>query len=362
MKITGSEMQMASSHASFQHHEIRESLRMWVGNRRPDFAADGNSRGQRPVAAIPADPVNISTAGKAAQSAEAEAIENSIEQAEKDPRLMLLRAMIYMFTGEEARVFDASEMDSPPPAPDLPAEAPGSAADGEAPGERPAGYGVEYDYHESHTEVEQTSFSASGVVHTADGKEISFALNLSMSRIYHEESNVSLRLGDAARQQKDPLVINFSGTAAQLSDQRFRFDLDADGTADNINQFASGSGFLVLDRNGDGKINNGNELFGTRSGDGFADLAAFDSDRNGWIDENDAAYAKLQVWTPDASGNGNLQSLQEADVGAIGLMRVSTPFDLRSDSNETLGTIRSSGIFLQESGGTGTIQQIDLSV
>jgi hypothetical protein len=362
MKITGSEMQMASSHASFQHHEIKESLRMWVGNQRPDFEANGNPAPPRAVAAIPADPVKISTAGKAAQSAEAEAIESSIEQAEKDPRLMLLRAIIYMLTGKEARVFDASDMESPPPTPDLPTKAPSSAAEGGVPSERPAGYGVEYDYHESHTEVEQTSFAASGVVHTADGKEISFALNLSMSRMYHEESNVSLRLGDAARQKKDPLVVNFSGTAAQLSDQRFSFDIDTDGTADSINQLVSGSGFLALDRNSDGKINDGSELFGAQSGDGFADLAAFDSDRNGWIDENDAAYAKLQVWTPDAAGNGSLQSLQDADVGAISLMRVSTPFDLRNGDNETLGTIRSSGIFLQESGGTGTIQQIDLSV
>ena len=74
----------------------------------------------------------------------------------------------------------------------------------------PAGYGVEYDRHESNTETEteQTSFTASGTVKTADGQQLSFKLELSMSRAYYEESNFSLRLGEAAR-KIDPLVLNF---------------------------------------------------------------------------------------------------------------------------------------------------------
>lgn len=42
---------------------------------------------------------------------------------------------------------------------------------------------------------------------------------------------------------------------------------------------------LSLDQNGNGEIDNGTELFGTKSGDGFADLARYDLDYNGWIDE-----------------------------------------------------------------------------
>mgnify|MGYP003377725284 CR=1 FL=1 len=76
----------------------------------------------------------------------------------------------------------------------------------------PAGFGGEYDYSESYTEIEQTSFSASGTVKTADGLEISFKLELSMARMYHEESSVSLRLGDAAR-KIEQLGLNFAGKA-----------------------------------------------------------------------------------------------------------------------------------------------------
>lgn len=359
MRIASAEMQMASTHASQQRHEIRESLRVWVGNRRPDFEGNGP---RRPAG----DPVSISDAGRAAQSGEAEAIEQAADAADTDPRLMMLRELIFMLTGKQVRVFDASELEprrgseaalsqQTPNA----LNAPNAAA---APPARPAGFGVEYDYHESYAESEQTTFSASGVVRTADGREIAFKLDLAMSRSYAEETNVSLRLGDAARQQKDPLILNFSGNAAQLSDQRFSFDLDADGQSDSINLLASGSGFLALDRNSDGRINDGSELFGVKSGDGFADLAADDGDGNGWIDEGDAIYRQLRVWTPAGDGDGTLRSLQEAGVGAIALTRIDTPFAIRDAANETLGQVRSSGIFLQESGEAGTIQQVDLSV
>ena len=196
---------------------------------------------------------------------------------------------------------------------------------------------------------------------TSDGQEIRFDLSLTMSRSFHVESDTSLRLGDA-RKKQDPLVINFGGTAAQLTSQRFKFDLNADGNAEDINFVTGGSGFLAIDRNGDGKINNGSELFGTASGNGFADLALLDTDRNGWIDENDPAYAQLRVWTKDASGNDHLATLKQADIGALALASIGTPFDLKNGSNDLQGQIRSSGIFLHESGQAGTIQQVDLTV
>ncbi|HSG23491.1 MAG TPA: VCBS repeat-containing protein [Azonexus sp.] len=349
MKIASANLQMASSHASLQKHEVKESLKMWVGQRRPDFAGETN-RGRPPLV----DSVSLSDAGKAAQSAD------SIKEAQDaavdgDPGLNLIRSMLEIMTGRKFHIFDASE---------LQARMSNTLGDtSQANANSPpssAGYGVEYDYHESYTEIEQTSFSASGTVKTADGQEISFQLEISMARTYHEESNISLRLGDAAR-KIDPLVLNFSGNAAQLTDQRFAFDLNADGKTENINFVAPGSGFLAFDRNQDGKINNGSELFGPTTGDGFAELAKLDADKNGWIDENDAAFDKLEVWSRDSSGNEQRQSLAAAGVGAIALSRINTPFELKTDENETLGKIRTSGIFLHEDGEAGTIQQIDLT-
>ena len=64
-------------------------------------------------------------------------------------------------------------------------------------------------------------------------------------------------------------------------------------------------------------INDGNELFGTKSGDGFKDLAKYDKDRNGWIDEADDIFDDLRIWTKDEQGNDKLLTLKEAGVGAI---------------------------------------------
>ena len=75
--------------------------------------------------------------------------------------------------------------------------------------------------------------------------------------------------------------------------------------------------FLALDKNGDGRMNDGSELFGTASGDGFKDLAAYDEDGNGWIDENDSIYSQLKIWTKDENGKDHLIDLKDADVGAI---------------------------------------------
>lgn len=355
MKIASSAVQLESSHLKTQHPELRESLRAWTGSKRPDF--EGNQRARAAIS-VAAPTVQISDEGKIAQSSEASAIQEGIDAAENDPMLRLIRAMIAMLTGHEAEVFDANEMQVETPATNV--QIPTASTETDA-AQQAAGYGVEYDRHEIYSETEQTTFEASGVVKTEDGREISFDLALSMSRSYYEESNLSLRLGDA-RQVKDPLVLNFSGTAAQLTSQRFKFDLDADGTSDEINFVAGGSGFLAFDRSGDGRINNGTELFGATTGDGFAELAALDSDSNGWIDENDSAYEQLLVWTKDASGNDLLSTLKDANVGALNLARVATPFDLKDSSNTLQGQIRSSGIFLQEDGRVGTLQQIDLTV
>ena len=211
-----------------------------------------------------------------------------------------------------------------------------------------------------HEETEQTQFSTVGTVKTADGREINFNLGLSMSRRFTEYAQMT-SVGEFV-QMTDPLVINLDTNMTMLSDQKFEFDLDCDGVKDTISQLNGGNGFLALDKNGDGVINDGSELFGTKSGDGFADLAQYDEDGNGWIDENDAIFEKLLVWAKDENGKDELYTLKEAGVGAMCLQRAETDFSLNSlKDNQTNGRIRSTGIFLYENGNVGTMQQLDLA-
>jgi hypothetical protein len=235
-----------------------------------------------------------------------------------------------------------------------------NAASGEtpaAPNQR-QGWGLEYDRMERREEVETTSFQAEGLIRTQDGHEVAFQVRLNMSRSFVEENRLSIRAGDAAL--KDPLVLNFDGRAAELGSQTFRFDIDADGTADQISTLSSGSAFLALDRNGDGTVTDGSELFGPQTGDGFAELAALDQDGNRWIDANDPIFNKLRVWSVDPTGRSTLAALGEVGVGAIYLGSADTPFQLKSPDNELLGQVRATGVFIREDGTVGTVQQIDL--
>lgn len=210
-------------------------------------------------------------------------------------------------------------------------------------------------------ETEASSFYSSGTVKTADGRTIEFDIEAEMSRTFAEYTSVQIDYG--AMQLMDPLVINLDGGTAEVSDQKFFFDIDCDGELDNVSLLARGCGFLALDCNGDGKINDGGELFGTKSGNGFADLAVFDLDGNGWIDENDEIFNHLRIWTKDESGNDRLVALGVAGVGAIYLGHIGTEFSLNSEKdNSTNAVVRQSGVFLHENGKAGVIQQVDLAV
>ncbi|MEA1920190.1 MAG: hypothetical protein U9N52_10145 [Campylobacterota bacterium] len=192
----------------------------------------------------------------------------------------------------------------------------------------------------------------------SDTKEISVSLDVSLSRSFLQKSDMSI---ESLQQLKDPLVLSFNGTMPRLSSQTFSFDIDSDGESEQISKLGAGSAFLALDKNFNGKIDNGMELFGTQSGDGFSDLKAYDDDSNGWIDENDAIFDKLRIWQKN-EGTDRLIGLGEVGVGAIFLGNTQTPFSLKSDSNALLGEIRSSGFFLHESGKAGLISQVDLMV
>ena len=212
---------------------------------------------------------------------------------------------------------------------------------------------------ESIREHERTDFASTGKVQTADGRTLDFKLELGMCRDYScERKTVTVEKAVL----RDPLVINFDGKAAELSGKCFAFDLDCDGTSESIAALASGSAYLAFDANDDGRINDGSELFGSKSGNGFADLARFDLDGNRWIDENDDVFARLRIWAPDGEGQDALSTLAQRSVGALYLDSVETPFSLTDSENRLLAQVRASGVYLREDGGVGTLQQVDLAV
>ncbi|WP_322170482.1 hypothetical protein [Acutalibacter caecimuris] len=202
---------------------------------------------------------------------------------------------------------------------------------------------------------EHTAFTSAGTAVTADGRTINFGMTLEMSRSFEAAYEI------VGKEEifTDPLVINLDTDAASLSDVTFYFDLDADGKEEEISTLGRGSGFLALDKNGDGKINDGSELFGAKTGNGFAELAQYDQDGNGWIDEGDEVFSKLSVWMKCGSGEAKLISLKDAGVGAIFLGSQGTQFSLTDASGSENARIRRTGLYLKENGQAGTVQHVD---
>lgn len=348
MRIQASSVQMSAQHHLVEKHEIREQLQSWIGP----------PPGATPKAAAPPIPDQVSLSGgqPPPTSKEGLALDELATVDHSHPQLTILRLLLERLTGRRiinctaANVMKAVAQ----PARTILAKEGGTAAQ---PVVANQGWGMIYNYHESVYRAEGTSFSASGTFSTDDGREVAFQIDLAMKSEYSRQTDLSLRAGAALQ---DPLVLNLSGAPPAIGEPSLPFDLNADGQQEKIGQFSAGNAFLVLDRNNDGTVNDGSELFGPTTGDGFRELASYDSDHNGWIDEVDPIFSQLKLWLGEDPEGRQLQDLAVQGVGAIYLGRVATPFSLGDTAGNLAGKVNETGIFAREDGTVGTIQQIDM--
>ena len=364
MRIDSSSVAWQSQHSASSAQSTQMQISAWRGGQ------------QVTVNTALAEAVRVSINAQALQAAQADqatpppitladastvddAVPSAADAAENSPKIRLIRAVVEMLSGRPVNTISASDLTG-----DQPHRPHSAAHSSPAQGARTVatplrlGAGMSVSMVSTYTEQESTSVQGSATVHTADGKTLSIDVSVAMARSYSEQSTVTIQVGNQP-QAKDPLVLNFDGKAAQLKSETFSFDLNGDGKAENVAMLGGNSGYLAIDTNGNGKIDSGKELFGPATGQGFQELAAYDQDGNGWIDEGDAVFKKLQIWKP--AGN-DLQSAASMGVGAISLSNTASPFELRNNANQSLGTVRSTGMYLMENGSAGTVQQIDLVV
>jgi len=389
MKISQAQVEMVASHQRRESRALQESLQLFqVGGEgesrrvsvdqgtrislsaravelaqqveRQDpglhrqFRNDGPARPAAPPHALPArSPFGPVTAQRSAPTEPA----GDAAELTLDANTLLLKRIVEQLSGRAITLLDPARLTA-----DDAAEAVTPAATDPAPPPqateppRDGEWGMRYTRTTAYSETEDTHFSATALVTTADGRQLKLNLELQMSRRFASQSQLEISAG---AQLKDPLVINLGLGATRLADDRVAFDLDADGRTERIAFVDSNSGLLALDRNGDGRINDGSELFGALSGNGFTDLARYDEDGNGFIDAGDTIFGELKIWLRE-DGNDRLLALADQGIGALYLGYTDTPFALKDESNRLEGMIRASGVYLNEDGSGGTLQQIDL--
>lgn len=350
MIIRQAQMQLAARQTYQEQREVRERLSLRTG----EPAGRAADSGPRPVQTPLFSGAAPAVAAPLLAAPQSQTIDlRGAASANERLQLMIIARLYQQITGEELTLLTPDELASPPLSLNLELPTPPAAN----PSPTPA---LVYERQTRYSEVEKMHFAAEGQVVTQDGQQIAFQAELYMSRSFTSTS--SLLLVNGQPQMKDPLVINFDGSGAELEATRFAFDLDSDGTPEQIANLRPNSGYLALDKNGDGQINNGQELFGPTSNNGFTELAAFDEDGNGFIDEGDSVYSQLRIWQRDSSGASRLLALGDKQIGAIYLGHVLSPMQLKAADNTSLGEVVASGVFLREDGSAGVVQQINLAV
>ncbi|WP_300454594.1 calcium-binding protein [Accumulibacter sp.] len=139
------------------------------------------------------------------------------------------------------------------------------------------------------------------------------------------------------------------------------FDHDGDGVKTGTGWVSSDDGFLVLDRNGNGVIDSGRELFGDSTiksdgksaADGFAALADLDSNADGKVSRLDAQFAGLRVWR-DLNQDGISQSGELFTLNALGIASIDVVKTANSQTLANGNQIADLGTYTRSDGSVGT--------
>jgi hypothetical protein len=155
-----------------------------------------------------------------------------------------------------------------------------------------------------------------------------------------------------------PLVLDLDGDGIELTSVNGAtafFDVGVDGFAEATGWVAADDGLLVLDVNGNGRIDNGSELFGDQTGHahGFLALAQHDDNGDGVIDAADAVFGQLRIWQ-DLNQDGisqahELRSLAEVGISSISVQSTTTSYWVAGNE------IRYESTFTWDDGSVGVV-------
>ncbi|AIC10540.1 calcium-binding protein [Xylella fastidiosa subsp. sandyi] len=175
-----------------------------------------------------------------------------------------------------------------------------------------------------------------------------------------------------SRDERDPLVLDLDGDGIETlaAGKNILFDHDGDGITHASGWVKSDDGLLVLDRNGNGRIDNGSELFGAdtvlsnghTAASGFDALRDLDSNGDGLFSAADARFTDVRVWR-DLNQDGQSQANELFTLSTLGIASITlTPTDTQRVNLGNGNVMDARGSYTRTDGRSGTVGNLQLGV
>lgn len=174
-------------------------------------------------------------------------------------------------------------------------------------------------------------------------------------------------LFDTAETTKSPLILDLDGDGVETLalSAGIQFDHDGNRFAELTGWAGADDGLLVWDRNGNGAIDDGSELFGnktllsdgTTAANGFAALADLDTNLDGIIDSNDASFDQLMVWR-DSDSNGVVSAGELLTLADAGVASLITGYTAQNVTDDQGNAHLQAGQYIGTDGNTHTMDDV----
>ncbi|HPW58042.1 MAG TPA: hypothetical protein PLK58_05360 [Candidatus Rifleibacterium sp.] len=188
----------------------------------------------------------------------------------------------------------------------------------------------------------------------------SYELNLKFRQNTTVEERIGISLEELGIKKVDPLVLDLDGKGIQLTEagKGAIFDVTADGKLDSTAWVKGNTALLTYDRNGNGVVDNGSELFGDQNGaaDGFEELGKYDANGDRKITILDPIFKALKLYR-DLNGDGKMSKNEFSTLSELGIKALNLNF-MRASADINGNSLILNGSFEREDGSTGQLADV----